>query len=284
MRKDKYTLADVHHCNDLLLVEVDRLCKKHNINYYLDSGTLIGAARHKGNIPWDDDVDITMTRTDFEKFEKICLNGELSQGFEYVHPRDYGENHFFDFIPHIAYLNSQIEPGKGKMEYYNGKINHILLDIFILDDIPDSRLLVQFKKLRLKLIYMLSWAHRYEMDYSKYSAAAKLIVYIMRTLGKMFKQSTLIRWYENVSKSHNGKGYQNVFPSNYPPELLFTEFKKEWFADTVKLPMEEFEFDAPIGYKQVLTSAYGDYMQLPPKEKRYPEHYDVESPDFWIEF
>lgn len=283
MRKEKYTLQDVHHCNDLLLAEVDRLCSLHDIKYYMDSGTLIGAVRHKGNIPWDDDVDICMSRRDFERFEKHCLAGELSEGFEYVHPRDYGENHFFDFIPHIAYTKSHIQADAGEMEFYNGKLNHILLDIFILDDMPPSAVACRWKKLRLKLIYMLSWAHRYEMDYSRYSPAGRLAVAVMSRIGRAFSQTTLLKWYDRVSRSDNGRGYSDSMPTNYPPSFFYVIFKKQWFSDTVKLPMDEFEFCAPAGWDALLRECYGDYMQLPPEEKRHPEHYDVDDPEFWID-
>lgn len=277
-----YTIEDVHHCNDLLIAELDRVCKEHGITYYLDSGTLIGAVRHKGNIPWDDDVDVAMTRDEYERFVQVCEDGGLSEGYEFVRPDDYGENHFFDFIPHIAYTKSRIKPEEGEMEFLNGKQNHLLLDIFILDEISGSVLAQSWKLLRLKLIYMLSWAHRYRLDYSEYSPAQRIVVAVMSSIGKLFRQSALNRLYDNISKSSRRRGYDKLFASNYPFEYLDCIFEKKWFDETLRVPFDEFEFDIPAGYDELLRTVYGDYMKLPDAASRCPGHYDVESEYFKI--
>lgn len=277
-----YTLDDVHNYNDLLLKELDRICKKHNINYFMDSGTLIGAVRHKGNIPWDDDVDVTMLRKDYERFVKI-VKDELSEGYEFVVPSDYGENRFFDFIPHIAYTKSHIAPDEGKMAFYNGKMNHLLLDIFVLDDASESAFEQKIVEMKLKFIYMLSWAHRYEMDYSKYGAFGKIAVAIMSNLGKLFKQSTLEKAFNKIAMSGNGKGSTKLYCASYPPHQICCVYDKAWFEKAVSLPYEKYEFMAPCGYDKVLRVMFNDYMKLPPKDKQVAEHYDVTSKDFYIE-
>ncbi|MDD6797602.1 MAG: LicD family protein [Clostridia bacterium] len=277
-----YTIEDVHHYNDLMLAEVDRICRKHNITYFLDSGTLIGAIRHKGNIPWDDDVDITMPRSDYERFVKVCESGELSDGYEFVRPQDYGENHFFDFIPHIAFTKSTIKPEDGEMAFYNGKQNHMLLDIFILDDISDSVIAQKWKVLRLQFLYMLSWAHRYRIDYSEYSPAQRVVVRIMSVIGKLFKQSSIEKKFTQIAKSGNGKGYGKMFSAYYPFDQIHFIYDKKWFEKTVRVPFDEYEFDAPSGYDNVLKTMFGNYMELPPAEKRVAEHYDVTSEYFKI--
>lgn len=277
-----YTIDDVHHYNDLLLAEVDRICKKHDIAYYMDSGTLIGAVRHKGNIPWDDDVDITMKRADYEKFIDVCKAGELADGYELVFPKDYGENHFFDFIPHVAFTKSTIKPDNDEMKFYNGKQNHMLLDIFVLDEISPSTLAQKWKVLRLQFLYMLSWAHRYKIDYSEYSAAQRVIVAIMSHVGKLFKQSSIEKRFTKIAMSDNGKGYDKLFSAYYPFDQIHFIYDRSWFDNAVRLPFDEYEFDAPQGYDNVLRTMFGSYMELPPEDKRVAEHYDVTSEYFTI--
>lgn len=278
-----YTLEDVHHYNNLLLEEVDRLCKKHNLKYFMDSGTLIGAVRHKGNIPWDDDVDIAMPRKDYEQFIRLCEQGELSEGYELVRPQDYGENHFFDFITHIAYTKSSVRPDEGEMAFYNGKMNHLLLDIFVLDEISPHPLAQKLHIANLYLIYMLSWAHRYHLDYEKYTPAQRIVVWLMSHIGKMFRQSSLNRAFERTAQRHNNKGYQKLHSAYYILEQLSCIYDAAWYGEAVRMPVDEFYFDAPVGYDQVLRTMYGNYMELPPKEKRVAEHYDVTSRYFHIE-
>lgn len=277
-----YTIEDVHKHNDLILQEVDRICKKHNIAYFLDSGTLIGAIRHKGNIPWDDDVDITMMRKDYERFVKVCESGELSDGFEFMRPADLGENRFFDFIPRISYTKSHIKPDEGEMAFYNGKMNHMLLDIFVLDDISESPVAQKLKVLKLQFLYMLSWAHRYSLDYSRYSGVQKIIVFVMSHIGKLFRQSTLEKWFTSTACSDNNKGRTKVYSAYYPFDQIHFIYDKKWFEKTESVPFDEYMFEVPCGYDKILKTMFGDYMQLPPKDKQIAEHYDVTSKDFYI--
>ena len=87
-------IKKVQQANLKILLEVDRICKKHNIKYLLDAGTLIGAVRHKGFIPWDDDVDLAFPRKDYEKFLAIAKD-ELPEGIKLYHPSDIGKGKAF---------------------------------------------------------------------------------------------------------------------------------------------------------------------------------------------
>ena len=102
-----YDLSKVHEANLKLLKEIDRICQKYKIKYALDSGTLLGAIRHGGFIPWDDDVDVVMTRANYEMFAKV-VRRELTEGMTFVEPNQYHNGEaFFDFVPRILYDKSQ---------------------------------------------------------------------------------------------------------------------------------------------------------------------------------
>ena len=117
-------LTRVHQVNLQMLKEIDRICRKHRLNYVLDAGTLIGAVRHRGFVPWDDDADVAMTRKNFDAFLKVAPR-ELPPEMELVMPDEYhGGKGFYDFTPRIIYKNSSThKKDDPEMAFYEGKIN-----------------------------------------------------------------------------------------------------------------------------------------------------------------
>jgi lipopolysaccharide cholinephosphotransferase len=275
-----YALRDAQRANTELLVEVDRICRAHGLTYFMDSGTLLGAVRHQGSIPWDDDIDISMFRDDYERFAHIAPE-VLRPGFTFVTPQDYGESAFYDFIPHIALGRSRIRPDDDdEMRYYRGHLNHILLDIFIIDEAAPTDRQRKGQIRNLKMIYGLGWGRRYHIDYSVYSAVQRPAVGLLSRLGRSWPQCELDRRYLKESTRYQGRGSGSVFMSNTVLSSLDCIFERDWFSQTVLLPYEGFEFSAPVGYREVLTEYYGDYLQLPPEEERRPLHFDAGNPYF----
>lgn len=130
-----------------ILLEVERICKKYNINYYLVGGSLLGAVRHQGFIPWDDDVDICMLREDFEKFRKVCPK-ELSEKYAYQSYRDEKTTHYiYDKIRLKGTYFSSEHSGR-----YDNMENGIFLDIFVFDKTANSKLL---QKMHIFMIVMI---------------------------------------------------------------------------------------------------------------------------------
>ena len=150
---NSYGMQKLQMANLFILREIDRICTKYKINYTLDSGTLLGAIRHGGFIPWDDDADIAMTRGNFEAFKKI-VKRELSDKLEFIMPNEFKNGSvFYDFTPRIIYKASSRYKNK-KNDPYEGKLNHIWVDIFIIDKLPNNNMLRKFILSIQKLIYL----------------------------------------------------------------------------------------------------------------------------------
>lgn len=276
-----YTLRDIQTANLALLVEVDRVCRENDITYYLSEGTLLGAIRHRGSIPWDDDVDISMPREDYEKFACVAP-GALGEGFAFWRAGELGENAFFDFVPHVALIDSQVRSADEREGFYGGRLNHVLLDIFILDDASDDDG-QQAKLVRdLKYVYGLSWAHRYRIDYSSYTPAQRVMVFGLSRLGKFHSQSGLDERYDKTSQRFRDADTGRLFLSNTLVYELDRIYRKEWFERTIEVEYEGRSFPAPVGFDAILTQLYGDYRQLPPEEDRHSDHYDLTCADFHI--
>ncbi len=255
-----------------LLLEIDRLSESYGFNYFLDSGTLIGAVRHRGFIPWDDDVDIAMKRADFERF--LSVKDELNEGFELVMPDGYADGKaFYDFTPRIIYMGSRRHEEDEESAYYGGKLNHLWMDIFILDELPDNALSAFVIRFLQKFVYGLAMSRRYRIDYESYGFMEKLEVKLLQALGKLFALDRIFSMQERISERYNGRGMRAYYYSNYQPDYLYVSVERSLVESIERMGFEGHELSVPSGYDRILDTVYGDYMKLPPKEKQVPSHH-----------
>lgn len=269
----------IHDVTFKLLCEVDRICKKNDIRYYISSGTLLGAARHQGFIPWDDDTDIMIKRSDYIRFQEAC-KAELGPDFifdDYPYGNHYPD-HFVDFSPGIRYRNSRLFPEDEKHDAYNG----VRLDVFILDNTYEETWKRRVHIGRLILLYGLCMGHRYHLDFDKYTGASRLVVGMLSKIGKKISLEKLTRRYVKLSTRLQNMETTYYFPNVSLPWLSHKNiYRREWFDEVEYLPINGKLFAAPKGWKQVLEVNYGDYMKLPPEEDRVFGHFDIEKSEIW---
>lgn len=272
----EYDLTKVHQANLGILKEIDRICRKHGIQYLLDAGTLLGAVRHKGFIPWDDDADVAFTRTNYEAFLQV-VRSELPEEMELLEPKDLrGGKAFYDFTARIIYKKSRTHEDTAEMKYYEGRLNHLWVDLFTIDELPENKVSSTVTLLLHTIIYGLSMGHRYKLDLRKYSLLNGICVGILALIGKLIPMGVLRKFQYWAAVKDRKKKSSLRYYSNYQPDYLYVTLKKEWCEETVDLEFEDTKLMAPKGWHEVLTWIYGDYKKLPPKEKQVPSHSSTE--------
>ena len=259
MRELSFEDAKIIELN--ILRHIDDFCNKNNLKYFLAYGTLIGAVRHKGFIPWDDDIDITLPREDYnwliENFNKINDGGR----YKLVSPYSKGAKH--PYVKIIDTFTVKIEAG---VNYHNDYLG-VDVDVFPMDGQPESKQEFDRWFNRLMRIYKL---HAYCLMETNGSLKRKIFVPIIRML-----TGGHVRLAKKVDKLH--KKY-TISKSNYVgvTSCLFVNrgdrFRKECISGCKYVSFEGYEFPIPIGYDEILTNIYGDYMKLPPEEKRVTHH------------
>lgn len=271
-----YGLLAVQEMNLEILKEIDRICSKYGISYMLDAGTLIGAIRHNGFIPWDDDADIAMSRENWEIFKRV-LKKELPAHMCLLMPEGMrGGRAFYDFTPRILYKHSRRHQPAPEDEYYEHRLNHVWVDIFILDKIPQNRILAGLVRLWQKKIYLLSMGHRYRIDYRKYGIIHRLLIFIFSNIGRFLPMRLLFGIQESLSCCFRHFPCKNLYYSNYQPDYLHITLKKEWIEKMIRISFEDTQLCVSDHYEEILSLVYGDYMKLPPKNKRKPTHQSQE--------
>ena len=254
---DNATLKKLHSIEIEILDEFVRICNKHNLQYFLIGGTLLGAVRHKGFIPWDDDLDVAMPRNDYENFLKIAKT-ELNTNY-IIDNKDTNPQYYLNFTK-IRKINTIFE--QDFQVNYNGP-KGIWLDIFPLDEARGDTLLIRFQRKLSNIIF--SFLH-----YKNGFILNKKYILIKKIIGKIvfFKNIVYLNLQEKVLKMQNNKKYDYIVnlasTYDYKKELM----KKEVYFPCKKLKFEGKEYCVPNKYDIYLKQIYGNYMELPPLDKR----------------
>ena len=255
---DDKTLKELHKVGLEVLKEIDRVCKKYDIPYFLCGGTLIGVKRHKGFIPWDDDIDIGMLRSDYEYFEK-CFIKEHSKEF-YLHSLKTDPNYWLSFIK-IRKNNTTInEKFVEKLDTHKG----IFVDVFPFDKVPDSGF-TKTLKIRSFFIKLIAEAIFVKRGLYKYKDSRRPFFTFIMTILPI---KCLFKLQYRLMNKYNKKDYHHCvcYVGSY-------DVKREYIGIDNLYPttLGDFEgckFSIPGKSEVYLKNMYGDYMKLPPKEKR----------------
>ena len=245
------------HSTILICVdEVIRICNKHDIPYFIYAGSLLGAVRHKGFIPWDDDFDFAMKRFDYEQFCKVCKNEINSQRF--ILQTEVSEEYYaFSFAKLRLCGTKLIEPFSEGVDISDG----IFVDIFPMDNLPNNKLVRKAFMILSHVIKNMIWI---KCGYGVYTHSSKLSYKILKILGRPLSLKTLKKHRHSLITKYNLQQTKECFNSDWPKYVIQNEFFKE--RDTY-----EFEGRKLDSFKYsdlFLTSIYGDYMTPPPEDER----------------
>lgn len=242
--------------------EINKICKKHGIDYFIDGGTLLGAVRHGGFIPWDDDFDIGMKRNDFDKFLDVCKEELDCERFYLETSMDCG--YAFEFAK-IHLNGTEIIEDFSK----NANVHHgIFIDIFPYDKVPNSYLLQKVFLFKNKIIKNIIWN---KLNYGTYEQRKKISNRIFKFIGNLIPTYSLKDFRNRFIQKYNSSDSMTYFTSDYPNILL----NEEWLQCLVDYEFEEYKFIGVKNFDSYLHNLYGDYMSIPPEDQRVV-HSDLE--------
>lgn len=248
MEEKKLSLPEIHEELLCQLRDIVKICNKHGIKYNMMCGSLLGAVRHKGFIPWDDDIDLLITREEFEKFRKIYPQ-ECDKRFELTY--------LDTWTPRV--MNRDPEKAAA------------FTDFFILDPVPAQGFARKWWFLKL---HILQGMMKKKVDYSRFNLKNKILLFGTHVMGLPFTTAQKSRWYEKVSRENQPSS--DLCMSNGAFELMMHIWHPEQFEELIEVPFEDVQVKIPKKYDEVLTILFGpDYMTPPPESERVAKHLDV---------
>ena len=260
------TLRDLQLCELEIVRDVLEICRRHNLRVYMIGGTFLGAVRHKGFIPWDDDVDLCFPRSDYDRFLEVAP-GELKEGYFLRH---------FMTEKDMPYYPAQVVDPSFEIMDVSAKIPKLRsawIDLFPLDGMPDGVLGYQLHKYRLLYLRMMLKFSQFDEVVAVNLKNRPLHERILVSVGKHLHLESVLDTHkrmELIDRSLHKYPYERCRRVvNFMGAYKFREvFPRSVYEDEAEYPFEDITLKAPRDYDLVNRQLYGDYMTPPPKEEQ----------------
>ena len=259
------TLKEIHDAELYVLKEVDAICRELGLKYWVMFGTLIGAVREHGFIPWDDDLDIVMKRDDYDKLvQYFMLTGKGGA-------KDLHLDHSLTIKTYTPYI-ARISEKKNHIEFNNQKYTSgIFIDVYPMDGLEGPQWHNSLRKNILKKLVRPKYSYRKVKAQKNHVSIYGRILASIRNYLSRIPLMIRMRYIVTDMLARKYKFDESDYVGIPGWELRFC-WERKFFDETVYFKFEDFEVPAPIGYDEILRERYGDYMQLPPENERQPHH------------
>lgn len=271
---EKITFEEIRNLSFSVLCAVADVCEAHGLRYSLTGGTLIGAVRHGGFIPWDDDIDIMMPRPDYDRFIEIVSGGDY--GFDLFCDRTCGGDYNYPFAKACCRNTVVIERGTQPMKRPLG----VYVDIFPVDGMGSHGAAAKLRTMVFTFLHGLkitsNWTEfRPSKLRSRFYEPLRYGCYLLsRLIGRRRIDRMLDRFVRG--KDYGKSRYAGRLVGDFGSREIMP---RELFESTISLSFEGRQFAAVENYHLFLSRLYGDYMQLPPPEKQ-KSHHEFEA--YWV--
>lgn len=241
-----------------MLRELDKICRKHDIKYHLSAGTLIGAVRHKGFIPWDDDVDTEMFFDDYLKFVEVCKT-ELDENKYFLQTMDSDPYHRYIFAKLREHNTLCVRKGQEHMKHHHG----IYIDVFPLYPAPKNKVLFRIFSSIISVCKTILWSPVGSVSEESPSRRVRYKIYSSIPKNIPLK---IIKVLVSLCKN-------DVYSASLGcPVTQGLQRNKRDYVERIEAEFEGCKFFIPANYDKILRQIYGDYMKLPPENKRTGHH------------
>lgn len=248
-------LKDLQKEEFKILLEIDRICKKYDIKYFLNAGTLLGAVRHKGFIPWDDDIDICMPLKDYKKFKKISKKELNKDYFLQSFDTDLTSNWYTKIRKNGT---TAIETGCLDKPFHQG----IWVDVFPLIGVKNNP--AWLKSVAGRAVFakkLLNIKNSYISEHKSLPTVKKLHRLIPLWAVRLFAKAVYLTTFRSPEK------YEFCY-CLWAQKKFMAKYKSALFMSSCEVEFEGHMFPSPENWNEYLTIEYGDYMTPPPPEKR----------------